>query len=321
MGHKRFIVIAMFLSALFITAPAGAEDAIPPLTIKEASVAAYDELTVFYNISGTRETLRQEGKKFLSISATFEPPWSESVKKLKLDWKEITLSDGSTTMPMIGFTRYYGVNKLGANSLSKSRPGSWKKKSTPVPYNAIFLVPANSQSLRLTIGPSSWDIQVPQTPATPPDPAELVTVEIVSARMIDSIESSRRAGDLKPRPKTRLRNLFGNILEVTIIVKPERTNTNRPGNFYWSSDWVGAVDDKGQVLSQLGQKVGKKIGRSASNSINRFSDKPWPSKPVTLYFSAPDNLKSFDLIYTWSKVASGKVDKPASLFSGSKVKQ
>ena len=162
MVHKHLFSLIILILGQFAFTPAFAEGEIPPLTMQKADIAAYTELSIFYNISGTRETLKQEGQVFVSITASFEPPWSESFKKLKVNWKEITLSDGNTDMPMIGFTQYYGVNKLGTQSWSKSRPSSWKKKSKPLPYNAIFLVPDKSKTLQLTIGPNSWEFQVPQ---------------------------------------------------------------------------------------------------------------------------------------------------------------
>ena len=298
------LVFAALLAVLLLAAASAANAQTPAFTIEKVTVSPYNKLLV-YNVPGVQEFLETEGTTFVAVEVDINAPWSEEVKDLKVDYKEIKLvSPEGYEIPMMGFFDRYGMFKLSTNSLSAYRPTNWQEDPYVVKYNAMFPVPAGQSKFTFKMGDVSAEIEVPAEMQAVPNPAKTVNIEIKSAKLMDDIKSEYRVGDNQYETVTH--NPDGVFLEVVINLTPTMPNGDKPDHFYWNTYWMYLVHE-GSLIRPVGERFMGKLSDNVSNNLNKSKEGEWSSKEYTLYYAVPASIKDFSLVYVMATVASGSV--------------
>ena len=309
---KRFaaLISGMFTILLLVSGPSlAANDPQPTLKVEKVEAAMYRELVLTEKASmyGVRETLRPEADLLAAVRIVLVPEWTDQIKRLQVDHKEIKLSlpDGAE-VTMVGYFERFGMFSLQTRSLYAYRPNNWKEKTDPVIFNAVFSVPAETREAVFKIGDTSTPVQFPSEVSPVPDPAEAVQVEIIESRLVDSIQAEYRVGELKPKPVTVITCPTGKFMEVKVKITPVRSNGDSPDNFFWYTPWFAARLETGEYVAVEGELFMDGLSNNVSHNLGRGSD-GWSSGQATLYFPVPNSAAGFQLVYVFSEVGEGRV--------------
>ena len=299
------VIMAVVLSALAFGPAGAAAKAGVELKLTKLGVSAYGELVVF-SAGGVRETLKQAGKVFLAVRAVITPQWTDKVRSVRIDPKDIVLvSDKGASIPMIGFFEKYGLFKVSANYFRAYRGWRWKQGIKPVLYNAVFAVPQGAKAFQFKLGPLLAKISLPAKPAALPDPAGIVTIKVVSARLIKATTATYKVGKLTPKPMTTITNPGGMLLEVKFTLTPKTPNGTMPNHFFWHTNWIGIMDQGGRFLAPVGERFMGKLTRNVSHNLS-VGTKGTSVSRATFYFSVPAGFKLFGLVYCGKVAAKGE---------------
>ncbi len=298
------VVLFIFLSTGAVLA---ADKPLPDLTFDKVQVTAYEELLVD-GVAGISEKLWPQGGVLWAVSVSIAPPWTDELKKVNIDYKHIRLVKANgDEIPMIGYFERYGQFRLQTKSLYASRPSKWKDKPESILYNCVFAVPQGETELEFKFGKATAKVTAPETVSPPPNPAEVVKLEIAGARLVDEVKNHHRVGKLKPEPETTAKPIGGRFLEVKIKLTPTKGNSlKKDTHFFWYSPWIGVMLDNGQYVPTIGEEFMGKLNNNVSHNLSKSKDK-WGSTEATFYFLVPDGVKSFKLMYRDQPMAEGNI--------------
>lgn len=310
---KRFATLLLTVIAalaFFPDAALTADKPQPELKLENITVTAFDKLDVakIAEKYGISETLSQDGKTLLAVDVTVLPLWTDEIDKAKVDHKDLKLklADGEE-VTMIGHFERFGQFRVDTDGFYAYRPSNWKEKTKKYKHNAVFAVPAGTMEAELVFGKTTAKIKAPADINPSPDPSSTLKVDIAGAAIIDQVKSTRRVGDMKPKPVTVITSQYGKILEVKIKVTPTMGNGDNPDHFFWYTPWFAVLTDSGRFSPTFGELFMEKINNSVSHNLSRSSDGQFSTGNATLYFIVPKDTKKFKLLYITKPVAEGSV--------------
>jgi hypothetical protein len=301
-------VVLTLVLGLTTGAAWAADPPMPQLTVDKVDAAAYKEVRLarLAGEYGVNETFRMDGHVLLSIRLTVTPQWTEPIERFEIDDKNIrVVTDTGSEIPMIGSFEQLGMFRLENRSFSPYRPYDWKEKKESESHSAVFAVPETVKSVEYKCGPISKKIQIPSVTEAP-NPASVVKFQIASAKLLDKVETSHRAGDIEPSPKAMLANPNGKILELRVKITPTMGNGNDPNSFFWKTEWAALKVDGVGFVRVLGQWFMDKVDNGVSNNLSASSG-TFNTDEKVLYFAVPEGAKSFTLLYLNQPMAQGQV--------------
>jgi hypothetical protein len=248
----------------------------------------------------------------LAVRLTLSPAWTEEKDRVEADIENIVLkTDSGENAPMVGYFERYGEFVISTARFSEWRSYDWQEKKRPVYWNAVFAVPSGTKSAELSFGGKVVKLEVPAGPADPPNPADLVKVEILESGYTDEIRGEHSVGDLEPKPVTVTTGGENLLLAVRLRLTPTKANGNHPDQFFWYTPWFGVATDSGLYVPTMGEIFFDRLNDNVSHNLDRSSDGVFTSAEATLYFAAPQGMSAFKLTYMALPVAEGRLNPPA----------
>jgi hypothetical protein len=254
---------------------------------------------------GYVETFQSEADLLVEVHAMITPHWSEDRLKIIIDPKNILLtSTEGKPYPMVGRFNYGFFEKQAWNSFTTYRPAKWTETTAPVPYNVVYLVPKESKELVFKMGEVSKEILLPEKLSEIPVPANSVTVEYVSGKIVSEIPGGDLSRDVEL--KSSIRPLKGPLLEVSLKITPKECNSALENHFFWHSSWIGLIAGGNTYFPTLGERWGSGVSHNVSHNSTKLSE-GWTAEEVTFYFPLPEGETEFEITWLCTPAVKGSI--------------
>jgi len=278
----------------------------PGLTAKSIEVFTYETITNRQQDearpAGFHEIAKVEGHRFLHVRGVFDVPWSEELPRLSVNTRDIqiVLPDGSELQPMGSF-QHLGRMILTVPNISISRPRDFPAADSDLYYQALWLVPEQTETATLRIGgdvPFEAEITVP-SPVTEPSTADYAEFEVDRVRRYRSvgIEERRGAADAVTLAIVAPENHVLAELSVGInAVAPN--NFDAEPRFYKHTHEFQLVDEAGNSYGLIGERFMRTIRntRYTFAEIGRTDD-------MVMLWGVPETLEKATLLFAGVPVA------------------
>ncbi len=279
-----------------------------PFEITSVTLRSFEKLTVDLDDAakmGYVETFQSEADLLVEVHAMITPHWSEDRLKIIIDPKNILLtSTEGKPYPMVGRFNYGFFEKQAWNSFTTYRPAKWTETTAPVPYNVVYLVPKESKELVFKMGEVSKEILLPEKLSEIPVPANSVTVEYVSGKIVSEIPGGDLSRDVEL--KSSIRPLKGPLLEVSLKITPKECNSALENHFFWHSSWIGLIAGGNTYFPTLGERWGSGVSHNVSHNSTKLSE-GWTAEEVTFYFPLPEGETEFEITWLCTPAVKGSI--------------
>jgi hypothetical protein len=304
-------IFAGLLAACAAAAANAAEQ--PEFTIRKITATIHEELRNKPQQRawcGAEETLRIEGKFFLTVEAELDVAWIDEVRQLRIDPSQITLvDDRGDPCPPLHWSS--GTLKSGNAGFYAYRPHDWQdpEKAKPAVYEGVFMVPTGCGKAQLSLAAAAAEVTVPDDvsplpPLTAPEPgapAKFVIFEITDARLVDEVPSE--ANFLGKTYQTTISNPQGKLLEVQLKITPTRGNDpNRHTEFTWKTGDLGFRYGEDKFVVAAGERFRENSVAHLGGGLS-FRDGTGEPEEKTVWFAVPADLDKGLLTYMLTPVA------------------
>ena len=279
-----------------------------PFEISSIKLRSFEKLTVDLDDAakmGYVETFQSKSDYLVEVQALISPNWTEDRLKIIIDSKNILLtSKEGKPFPMVGRFNYGFFEKQAWNSFTSYRPTKWAEKNALVPYNVVYLVPKESNELIFKMGAVQKEITLPENISEIPIPADSVTVEYVSGKIVTEIPGGDLSRDVEMQ--SSIRPLKGPLLEVSLKITPKNCNSAMENHFFWHSSWVGLIVGGKTYFPTLGERWGTGVSHNVSHNTNRLGE-GWTAEEVTFYFPLPEGETEFEIAWLCTPAVKGSI--------------
>jgi hypothetical protein len=284
-------------------APALPEGAI---VFSKPKAALYDKLLICDqdDYSGGGSEVKSKKHRFLHIRMVINYKLPDDAKSIRLDGDELHLvQDGGKKHPAVGS---YDDNKVFSNWAK----GFWlhdggNRRNEMV--DIVYAIPADATGpFALVVGDyKTLRVELPKKVTEPPHPADMVDVEVKSVAWGDSVPSETiRVGN--DEIKTTFSVPGRRLLAVSMLVHAQDYNDSDGKRLNWSDKPVSLRDKQGNLYACHGSFINGQISRNMRHYAE-VGKKATNTK--TLFFSPPDDIDSFDVLWHGRPVTSYEIKK------------
>ncbi|MGB0766354.1 MAG: hypothetical protein ACPGYV_01440 [Phycisphaeraceae bacterium] len=313
--------IIFFLAALslLVFAPAGREAAayaddevkaedLPDDALKFSKPKAtlYDELILIDSnkATGIEARIKSERYNFLHLRFVINYKLPEGTETIQVDSNDISLvENGGKTHPVIGAFDENRIYSNWARSVwlreRSSRKNEFVDRIYAIPKDATgpyALVINDLKTLR---------VELPENISKPPHPSQMVDVEIKSIAWGDSVKGEMvRVG--KDNIDTQFEVPGRRLLAVSLLVDALDYNDDDGKSLNWNGQALSIRDNQGNLHACHGGFFAGRLNPHAGHT-SVVGEKT--EKSETFFFSPPDEIESFELLWYGRPVASHKMKK------------
>ncbi|MEM9110717.1 MAG: hypothetical protein AAGC72_11910 [Planctomycetota bacterium] len=307
-------LIQILTTALLIAAAPvyarGAEGGAPlpddAVKFSKPKVALYDKLFLMdeEELSGAGSEVKSDKFRFLHIRLVVNYKLPEGSEDLNINSRNISLvQDGGKTHPAVGS---FDDNRV----FSDWARGFWlnvRDTRRNEILDLVYAVPADAKGpYALVIDDlKTLRIEVPKKAVDPPHPADMVDVEVKSVAWGDSVPGETiRVGN--EQIKTKFTVPGRRILAVSLLVHAQDYNDGIGERLNWSGRRLAIRDKGGQVYPTHGGFFANSINRNIGHNseVGKKS-----TEPETFFFSPPDSIESFEVLWYGRPVATYQIKK------------
>jgi hypothetical protein len=304
--HRYALTLLSLIALVSIAADASADDAapaLPPDAIKfsKPKVAVYGELHVAQRgtHSGATTEIKSEKYRFLHVRLVMNYQLPEGSETLRVDDEDINLvQDGGKTFPAIGS---YDSDKL----FDDWARGFWlhtsNRRSNEM-LDRVYAIPADAKGpFALVVSDlKTLRVELPKQASKSPHPADMVDVDVKRVAWGKTVPGeSIRIG--KEEIKTRFSVPDRRILAVSMLVHALDYNDNAGNQLSWNSEALSLRDSKGHVHACHGGFFNGYLSPNVSHS-SEVGVKATDAE--TFFFSPPDDIESFEVLWFGKPVAT-----------------
>ncbi|MEM9345762.1 MAG: hypothetical protein AAGB26_04000 [Planctomycetota bacterium] len=301
------------IALLIATTPVSAQDQenkvpLPDDAVKfsRPKIALYDKLFLFdeEELTGAGSEVKSDKFRFLHIRLVINYKLPEGSEDLNINSRNISLvQDGGKTHPAIGS---FDDNKV----FSDWARGLWlhvRDNRRNEMFDIVYAIPADAKGpYALVIDDlKTLRIEVPKKAVDPPHPADMVDVEVKSVAWGDSVPGETiRVGN--EEIKTKFTVPGRRLLAVSLLVHAQDYNDDEGKRLNWSGRGLAIRDKSSQVYPTHGGFFANTINRNIGHNseVGKKS-----TDPETFFFSPPDGIESFDVLWYGRPVTTYQIKK------------
>lgn len=293
-------------SASLAEEPAKPELPADAIKVAKPKVALYEQITFTDREahSGSVTTIKSKKYRLLHVRTFINYQLPEGSETIRVDDDDIHLvQDGGKKHPAIGT---FDNNKLYSNWPR----GFWlhpRDRRQNEMVDIVYAIPADATGpFALVIGDlKTIRVELPKKVNKSPHPADMVDVEVKSIAWGDSAPGETiRVG--KEEIKTTFTVPGRRLLAVSLLVHAQDYNDDEGKRLNWDDNALSLRDKAGNTYPCHG---GFFAGHISSN-IGHSSNVGEKSKEAeTFFFSPPDDIESFEVLWHGRPVTEYKVKK------------
>ena len=269
-------------------------------------VALYDKLFIFdedgHPTAG--RTVEHKNMRFLHVQVMANYQLPEGAERVRVDSDEIKLvtADGK---------KYASVGSIGLDRIFNQYGGSFsiypRRNRQNELVDRVFAIPTEAKGpFTMEIAElASINVQRPKKSSEQPHPAGLVEVKVNSIAWGESVPGDEfRIGDT--HIPTTFTDPGRKLLAVSLNVIAKGYNNANGEDLNWSSRAVSIRDNRGQVI----RTHGTYFSNTLSTNVHKTTDVGQKDGTAeTFFFSAPDDIKSFEVLWYGRPVGKHTVKK------------
>lgn len=304
--------ILILLAGLLLAPPSLAEQdnspALPDgaLVFSKPKAALYDKLLIINenDHTGGGSEVKSDKHRFLHLRMAINYKLPEGTDSISIDADDLHLvQDGGKKHASVGS---YDDNKI----FSDWAKGFWlhsgqNRRNEMV--DIVYVIPADAAGpFALVVGDyKTLRVELPNQISEPPHPADMVEVEVKSVAWGDSVPGETiRVG------KDEIKSTFSvpgrRLLAISMLVHALDYNDSNGKQLNWMDKPISLRDKKGSLYPCHGSFVN---GRINHNMYHNSETGIKSTSTKTLFFSPPDDIESFDVLWHGRTVASYQVKK------------
>ena len=300
------------LACLSLTSASLAEDPAAPelpadaIKFSKPKAALYETLFIFdhEDKTGGGMDVKSDKHRFLHLRVMVNYQLPEDAENVNVDSSKIKLVEsGGKTHPSVGSYNQNNIYSEWAGNLWLHSSSRRRNEMLDI----VYAIPADAKGpYALVIGElKTLRVEVPKKTTAPPHPAEMVKVKVKSIAWGDSVPGDPiRIGNKEIQPTFKVPGR--RILAVSILVDALRYNDNDGKTLNWSGSDLALRDKAGQIYTCHGGffagHLNPHIGHSAEVGTKT-------TDAETLFFSPPDAIESFEVLWFGRPVTEYKIKK------------
>ncbi|MDX1565218.1 MAG: hypothetical protein R3236_07425 [Phycisphaeraceae bacterium] len=295
--------ITFFLLVFFWAGPLTAGE----LLVKKVTAAKHPTLRM-YNGQTVRTLALGDEHTFLVVQLWYTMTFKDKKDRFSLSSRDFKLTDEQGTPSR----RQAFYDLLGYADRTRSAYLSGRGSDKPgVGYMGfVYPVKKTSKTFQFQIGKITKTLR--PTAATVPSLKRVASINIVSARTVESVSESRRlwggSKGIQAKQEATWKPQAGKILALTLEITGKEPNDTSGHSVLLIHDKFALHTPEKSVCEYLGYRSGSSVNRSGSTRSYRSEGK-WVSAKTTLYFRVPDTFKKFSLTYAGHPIASTSTQK------------
>lgn len=297
------LVLALPILADQDNAPALPEDA---LVFSKPKATLYDKLLIINenDHSGGGSAVKSDRHRFLHLRMVINYKLPDDTESISIDGDDIYLvQDGGKKHPSVGS---YDDNKI----FSEWTKGFWlhsgdNRRNEMV--DIVYAIPADAKGpFALVVSDyKTLRVELPKQVTEPPHPADMVEVQVQSVAWGKSVpgETIRVGND---EISTTFTVPGRRLLAVSMLVHALDYNDSNGKQLNWTDKPLSLRDKKGNLYACHGSFINGQINHNMyhNSEVGKKS-----TSPKTLFFSPPDDIESFEVLWHGRAVASYQVKK------------
>ena len=310
---RLFTSITLILLACLLLAPPSLADqdeapALPEgaLVFSKPKAALYDKLLLIdeNDHSGGSAEVKSDKHRFLHLRMVINYQLPEDAESISIDGDDLYLvEDGGKKHPSVGS---YDDNKIFSNWAHGVWLHSGNSRRNEM-VDIVYAIPADAKGpFALVVGKyKTLRVELPKQVTEPPHPADMVDIEVQSVAWGDSVPSeSIRVG--RDEIKTTFTVPGRRLLAVSMLIHAKEYNDSDGKQLNWTDKPLALRDKQGNLYACHGSLVSGKISHNMyhNSEVGKKS-----ISPKILFFSPPDDIESFDLLWHGRSVATYQVKK------------
>ncbi|MBX2850160.1 MAG: hypothetical protein KTR15_00275 [Phycisphaeraceae bacterium] len=302
------ITITLFLLACLMLTPSSLADQDAPPVLPEGAIvfskpkaALYDKLLVIdeNDYSGGGSEVKSDKHRFLHLRVVINYKLPEDTDSISVGSEDIYLvQDGGKKHPSVGS---YDGNKVFSDWAKGFWLHSGRNRRNEM-VDIVYAIPADATGpFALVVGDyKTLRVELPKGVTEPPHPADMVDVEVKSVAWGDSVPGETiRVG--KQEIKTTFSVPGRRLLAVSMLAHALDYNDSNGKQLNWTDKPLSLRDKQGNLYACHGSFVNGRINHNMMHS-SEVGKKSTSTK--TLFFSPPDDIESFEVLWHGRPVAS-----------------
>ena len=276
------------------------------LVFSKPKATLYDKLLIIdeNEHSGGGSEVKSKKHRFLHLRMVINYKLPDEAENISIGAEELHLvQDGGKTHPSVGS---FDENKVFSNWTR----GLWlhsRQNRRNEMVDIVYAIPADATGpFALVVGDyKTLRVELPKQVTEPPHPADMVDIEVKSVAWGDSVPGETiRVG--KDEIKTTFSIPGRRLLAVSLLVHALDFNDSNGKQLSWTDKPLSLRDKQGNIHACHGSLVNGRI----SHNMHHYAEVGKKSTHTeTLFFSPPDDIESFEVLWHGRPVTHYKIKK------------